>query len=516
MAGQAKGYSYTIPAPTGGINALSPYDNMAENDAIMLENIFPENTQCRIRRGHKSYSTIVGSIDNRTLIEYVGADGTRKLLCAAGGAIYDASLFNQNAISIGSGYVNNDWKHVHHNGHLFLVNGTDFPLRYNYDSTSITNNLSNINFTSADSTLSFSSTNFIHVTSYKSRLYFLERGSRIWYTKDTDAIQGQLKLFNASSLLRKGGQLIWCGSWTRDTGNGSQDIFVMISDQGEVLSYTGSYPNLDWTSVGYFVIPRPLGAKAINNIGADLSVQTEQNIIAFSDVLKFRTDSLNEYGGITERIGDLYREHTRVYGNNNGWTSLLYPRGNMIIYNVPVVPNVSYVQFVVNINTRAWTMFKNINAISWCLFNNKPFFAGTDGKIYEFDTGFTDNGSPIKFNVETAFNYCKDNKQEKRFTLARPTVKSNGQPSFAFNINTDFKRKEVTTSIQVEQPSGAKWNSVKWNSTKWGSSLSNYSQNWYSITGKGRSVSVQMKGDFNNVDFAFSSINLIYEKGGFI
>jgi len=70
--------STTVPAPTGGLNAISPISNMAETDAIIMRNFFPEPFGCRVRKGYKQHATgLDGAV--ASILTYLSQDGTKKV-----------------------------------------------------------------------------------------------------------------------------------------------------------------------------------------------------------------------------------------------------------------------------------------------------------------------------------------------------------------------------------------------------------------------------------------------------
>jgi hypothetical protein len=44
---------YTVPAPTGGLNARESISNMPETDCIQADNVICDTDAIRIRKGHR-------------------------------------------------------------------------------------------------------------------------------------------------------------------------------------------------------------------------------------------------------------------------------------------------------------------------------------------------------------------------------------------------------------------------------------------------------------------------------
>src|SRR5215472_9496382 len=80
-----------VPAPVGGWNAFNAIDQMPAQDAVILDNIFPETSYARLRRGSVLFCTVPSqTVPVQTLMEWTGGPNTR-LLAAVGNTIQDVS-----------------------------------------------------------------------------------------------------------------------------------------------------------------------------------------------------------------------------------------------------------------------------------------------------------------------------------------------------------------------------------------------------------------------------------------
>lgn len=125
----------TIPAPTGGWNAVSALTDMPPTDAIVMENLIPQATDVRSRDGYAAHTTVARA-DAYTLVSYNA--GTPKLLMGGGGNIYDVTTSGAGTDLTASlpAFTNNYW---HDNGYkdkIILCNGADTPLVYDGSSIS--------------------------------------------------------------------------------------------------------------------------------------------------------------------------------------------------------------------------------------------------------------------------------------------------------------------------------------------------------------------------------------------
>lgn len=226
--------SVTQPAPIGGLNARDPLAVMSPQDAIVLDNWFPANSSVRVRKGFTPHCTISGasSADVETLATHKNANGTETLIAVSNNKFWNCTTESETDIT-GSLTVTSDrWQHeaFRNSGNSYLVfcNGVNTPKLYS-------SSLADVTFTGSGLTTS----NLIQAKAYKRRLYFLEKDStKFWYLA-VDAIAGTASSFDVGSLLSRGGKLLSIQTWSGNFGGGLENTIVLISDQGEILVYSG-------------------------------------------------------------------------------------------------------------------------------------------------------------------------------------------------------------------------------------------------------------------------------------
>ena len=498
--------SVSIPAPIGGWNARDPLDLMPETDAIELVNILPGPTTATFRNGFRVQATGLGSGAVETVAEYSAANGSRKLIGFANNKIYDASTVGGAAtdITAGSAITSNKWQTVNFRNNLIAVNGADQPRIY--DGATV----ADVSYTNAglpdDNAL-------VHISVYKSRLYLVAINTFKIYYAALNATNGATTELDLASEFRLGGYIQWAGSWSRDTGSGATDLFIVVSNMGEILAYEGDNPGAaNWVRVGRFYTPIPLGRRSFGFIGPDQLIIHQNGVQPFSGLLQLGQISEGT-ASISDKIRNVFTAAGRDYGTNFGWQILYYPRGKYLLINVPVSQGIQSEQYVMNMLNGAWCRFTGMNASSWTLFNEKPYFGGFDGKIYEADYMDDDNGNLIDFKLRTAFNYLGDRESIKRFLMARPIITTNASITFNFGIDVDFGDVAPTGSLVSSGGSQTAWGSA-WGSPWAGGARIN--KNWVVTNGIGRNVSCRLQGSTKDVSFDVSSINIISEAGGFI
>lgn len=497
--------STTIPPPVGGWNARDPLDVMAASDAIKLENVFPGTNKVEVRRGHESYATGLGIGVVETLAEFVGKDGTRKFLAAANLNIYDISSAGAGS-SLKSSLTNNRWQTINFNGKLIMVNGADQPQQYD-DSAGITD----ATYTGTGLT----DNDFIHVCAYRNRLYFVEKNeSAVWYG-GVDSITGATTEFNVQSLWNRGGFLMACGTMTLNSGAGIDDHFVMVSNMGEVLVYSGSYPgDSAWTLIAHLHLPVVIGRRCLVKMAGELVVITEDGIYPISEAISSQR-SLGDYKKLSDKISEAYASASRRFIDNYGWQGCIYPKRQWAVFNIPTQDGVQSHQYVMNTVTGAWCKFTGMNAITWGLYNEEIYFGGTDGVVYKADTGTADNSGSVAFDIKTAYNYFGDRTKVKQFTLGMPVIVTNSNITFDFDIDTDYENTTPSSQVSITNNSGADWDVDEWDVGEWGEEYVRVRE-WYSLHGVGRAGAVMLKGTFLNASFELSAIQISYVPGGIL
>lgn len=491
--------SYTIPAPVLGWNARDSVDMMKDADALELQNMFPDLSNIRLRKGFTVQATGLGTGAVPTLIDYTTKAGVQQLIAGANGNLYDCSTSGEDGTSLKSGLSVNYWQSIVFKNTLVLVNGTDQPLQYN--GTTVTD---------ATYTGITDDAKLITVSQFKGRLYFIEdKTTSVWYGS-AGAVTGALTEFDAGQYLERGGALLYAGSMTSDTGATLQDLLVLVSNQGEILVYQGSYPGgADWTIAAHFYISPPLGRRAFYHEGQDLLLICKDGIHSVAGLLQSTPKTL------TERISNAWTEAANLYSANTGWSACIYPEGNMCLVNIPLASNTSYEQYVYNTVSRAWCKFTGMHGITWLNFKGGLYFGGTDGKVYKADTAASDNGTQIQVRVKWAFSYFKDRQQEKHFVLARPIFSGDQEIDISIDVDVDFEDRTLENIISVLGSAGATWDVAEWDDASW-DSANLPTTDWLNLAAIGRCAAIKFAGDYIDVKFELSAVNIGYNVGGIL
>ena len=477
---------------------------MPENHAVILDNWFPDTDKVTVRRGNSSHATgMSGAVES--LIEYVPTTGTGELFAANGGKIYDVSAAGAVGAAVSSGHSNDRWQFVNlgltSGQFVRCFNGADTPLLYNgstWATTAITGP---------------TATNLIWGNLHQRRLWVGEINSlSAWYLA-VNAVSGAATEFSLAGVARLGGYLVAMGTWTRDGGDGMDDVAIFVTSEGEGIVYQGTDPaaSSTWGLIGVFRFGKPIGRRCMVKAGSDLVLVTQDGFVPLSAVLS--TDrSQTRLVSLSDQISRAVNDSVRSYGSVFGWQPIVYPKGTMLVFNVPQSPTKQY-QFVFNTITGAPCRFTGINALCFGLLNDAMYWGGTDGAVYKFDDGTSDNGTAIAADGAQAFSYFKSPQSNKAFKEAEPIFESNGNPNAAIDLNVDFQVK-VPTGVAAASPTrSGVWGTSKWGSGIWGTARQIY-RGWRGVRGNGRSAAIRIRIDTTTARPSWLATNFTYIVGG--
>lgn len=496
----------TLQAPTGGLNARDPLADMPETDAVIMDNYFPQPSSVKGRKGSVDYVTGFGN-SVETLAVY--KNGIQSELYAfAGGNIYDSTTAGAVGAAVVSGLTNSRFQTINFGtaGGFFLlcVNGQNKMQVYNGTSwyadgttTSVTG------FDTADA---------INVNNFKNRVWFIEKESmNAWYLP-VSSIGGAANSIDFSGLFKLGGHLVAMGNWTIDNAAGIDDYAVFITSEGEVALYKGTDPSSasTWALVGTFRMGRPLGNRCMVKTGADVLIITTDGAFPLSKALLTDRSQMNL--AATDKISTLINTDTIAYLNNFGWQPIIFPTGNKLIINVPVLENNTSIQYVMNTQHGAWCRFTDWNASCFEVMDDKLFY-GTNGTVVQADVGTDDNGAEIVGTIQQAYSYFGSRGLQKIFRMARPIFIGEGALAPNIKINVDYNNINSLPSQSTVSTAGAEWDTATWDTAEWvvGDVVT---KNWASLAGIGISGGLFISTSVSGFAFEWVSTDVIYEVGG--
>jgi len=490
-----------LPAPVLGLNTMDPPELMKPGYATEIINWWPNENGLTTRGGSSPWNVGFNGFPVKTVMQW----NSSTLFGVADSdifSLYDTPQNDQEAQLSYTGLTESrlSWVNFSNDGGTFLCvcNGADAPIYYDGEE-----------WTEAAFTLdseSFDASGFFAVTSHLSRLWWLKKDSQSVYYTATNAIQGAVTEFPVGAYLQRGGSLACFGALTQDGLTGSNDLFVIVSSEGEVLLYKGTNPDeaSSWQLVGHGQIPRPVGApRCICKLGPDLVVMTESGLVSINTAMS------KEYPGLDATISDKIRSHwdnhLATYGAGEGYDLCVYHGRDLIMVNLP--GPLGCTQLVVNPSTKAWGKiqgWENINCL--CEYQGRlvgggdtavfildylyqdavagsKWIEGTgiwardaddpDGSEWARDaedadgatwTIFTAVPEPVHARVRHGY-VALGGQVKKRFTLAKPYLISSSQPAAWFDLAEDFKEGDQLSEMfsKDDIAEGGEWYVSDWN-----------------------------------------------------
>lgn len=488
---------FSLPAPTEGWDTTSPIAEMSPKRALVLDNWFPQATYVELRRGFRLHRNTPTDSPVDTLINYNGVTSS-KLFAIAGGDIYDATAQDFTPATPDPnifGLANSRIQYVNFTGtaghFAWCCNGADTP--FTYDGTVWGTPPAITIVDGSGNPTSYSPEDIVNVNVHKNRIWAVLNNSMDAAYFAVDAIGGQAKLFPLGGIATMGGYIMAMGTWSRDAGDGPDDYAVFITSRGQVLVYAGVDPDTDFQLIGSFNLGAPLGRRCFTKVGSDLAVISIDGVYPLSTAISFDRGAVERIA-LTAMINRAMNEAARRAQNMFGWELKSYPRGNMAILNVPIVENVTQQQFVMNTLTGAWCRFTGQNANCWELLNDRIFFGGNDGQIYEADVSGADYLSSYTALMKTSFQYYGDRGLKKRWTMCQPLLTTDRSVTPSLGLDTDFGSDGSLSSVAIVPSNYGLWNQMVWNVDSWGGGEV-IQNDWQSVTGLGQCASILMRVD---------------------
>lgn len=496
----------SLSSPVGGWNARDSLAQMPPNDAVVLDNLFPEASFVRLRGGSDQFADTQTASVVESLMAYTGPTG-QKLFAASNDKIFNVGAGGTIGSADLTGLANNRWQHINFGNvagnWMAMVNGADTPQIY--DGT----NWADMSLSGSGLTI----TNLINVMSHENRLWFVEKDKPwVWYL-DVTAISGTLHKFDLTGFLGEGGSIEAIATWSRDSGSGPNDYIVFISTEGELLLYYGTDPAnaSTWSLASIYRMGKPIGRRCFIRIGSELVLMTQNGFVPLSKLVNFGRQTTGI--AISDKIKDAVSDAVSGYINNYGWEAKAFSPANFGIFNIPVAEGNTQYQFVVNTQTGAWCRFKGLNGNCWEVFGQNLYFGANDGTIWQAEIGTADGTSAIQTEALPAYSYFGAPGNQKRWTLARAVMRSTGLLTIAAKISVDFQYMPPSYISSASEAAGSAWDVSPWDTSPWGDSFL-VTKKWKATTGKGNAAALGIKTSTKFQNIEWLSNDYIYEVGG--
>lgn len=501
LGGGRTGRVIRLPAPVKGWNTSSPVQVLDPQQAVVLTNMVCRASGVETREGSIGWASGLGG-EVGTLMEYAPAGTGGKLFAATPTDIFDVTVEGAVGAASVTGLTSAYWRHTMMGTgagqFLFCVNGSDAPRHYN--GTTWT----------APTITGVTPENLTNVAAHKNRLWFVEKDTLTAWYLPTSSIAGVAVAFPIGGFCRRGGFLVALGSWSRDGGNGADDLFVAVTSEGETLIWSGTDPAAanTWALVGVFQLSPPIGPRCMVKAGADLGIATVRGIVSLDTVL-VTAESQQVQTALTRSIDDEFQRAWLNVGYSDSWQVLEVPAQRILLVNVPLATRV---QYCLSIETGGWSLWESISATAWGLRDEILYFGTSDGRVLRYGGSYDDSGQAITIRVLPAFSIMR-NSMGKRVALVRPIMQtaSGVNPRFEARFDYDVRPVSITP---VSSFASALWDSATWDLADWEPPISP-NLKWQSLTGMGVAVSVAMAAA-TDTKITLQGFDLVMEGGGIL
>lgn len=321
--------------------------------------------------------------------------------------------------------------------------------------------------------------NFASVVIWKSRVWFVEKGStRGWYLP-LNSIFGQATSFDFGFKMKQGGPLVNLYNWSFDGGSGPDARLVAISSAGDVVIFQGTDPAGigTFSMVGVWSVGGvPYGRRIAVEYGGDILIASMLGLIPLSKLI-IGNPVLDRTVYDTYKVSNAFGQFAVTYQTQLGWAVIKHPTDNCILVNVPQPPNFPQLQFAMAFSTRSWSIYRNLPIVSAETWNGLMYIGTPDGRVCVCQ-GPVDNVTltspgthqqPVAWSLLTNFK-GSDQPGRKIPREIRPSILSAvPNPVIQAVAKLDFDTTEPVDSAASGAGGPGTWDAGIWDKSLWGS-----------------------------------------------
>lgn len=436
-----------VPPPTGGLNLIAAPDEVQPNEATSLANYLIYDSGIRQVGALSQVVQYANTGNIGFFFPFIDSNAALRALYSNNTKIYRFATDESSVDVTGGAVITVDlWNACYFNKHILLFNGTDTPLTHDIGAAS---------HVAAFSATGPTITTLVQATGYKTRLYIAQKNSTVIWWGDVGAFAGTFTSLDLGEIFEFPGYALCCFNWTFNQGQQNEELFTVLSDAGEVLVYSGDYPDsANWTIIAKARIPKPLGRQPFVKVAGDTFIITERGMIPMSSILAGNANP-NSYYSISRKIkNQTAKAVTPVADSSLPFLLAVDSEG--------LAANSNAGLYVMNYERGAWSRLTLSGIVGevTCLgvFNNK-WYIGTSGSnstptlyaidplgyasastTYAWSTGNLNFGSPLQKNIKLlrvlGINYGASSNFKNSVTVA-PDFGTTGGASAATTAATD-------------------------------------------------------------------------------
>jgi hypothetical protein len=388
--------SFTFPASVGGINTLSALMGMEVTDCIQAHNCMPSEYGLRLRRGYQEWATIPTGKEIRSIIPYEGQDvlaSEDRCWAVTEDGIYNVTLKGDHNPDLDQAFATQSDAAGFGTSVEFTNDTSERFLFYADEENGLFEYSEGTGLWTVPTIVGPDVTNVAFVTTWKNRLWLIERSSGdAWYL-DPDSKSDNATEFTFGSKFQHGGDLIGIWNWTIDGGDGIDDFLVAVGRGGDVLVYQGVDPNVAAGSPGgfglvgsYFIGELPESRRVAAEYGGQLYILSTFGVISVSDLLQ-GVAPLDPGKTPSAKINRGLRDLVEQGKDDRQWSLNIYPSDGFLQIVMPydfTKPSLA-AQFNQNLMTTAWGQWRNVPVNCANPWSGKYMMGSHDGIVWQYE-----------------------------------------------------------------------------------------------------------------------------------
>lgn len=488
----------SFPAPTSGWVSNRNLATPLPLSATVLENFFPKADTIRVRGGVQKHAT-VGTEPCESLMVYKGGS-VEELFGSCNGAVYDISSPADEDTPPAAEFSGQTADYYSHQNfatsggnYMYAVNGLDKPRLY--DGTTWTA----IDGASTPAITGITTTFLSHVNAYRNRLFFVEADTLKVWALPVNSVGGAAIEIDLAGVFKHSKSVIFTATQSADSGDGMDDRFVIVTDDGEVAVYEGSDPSdpADWNLVGRYDTSPPLGRNAHVNIGGDLVIATLQGLMPLSAVQRL-APAEQAASALSINIEPDWLVDARQR-QSVPWEMLKWTQRGMLIVTNPVTSEESTTPpqcYVANLNKGAWAKYTGWNTRCLALFQQFAYFGTNDGTVMQCEITGSDDGEIYVSRLAMSFDHLGSVGAYKTAVQAKAVFKAKTEfsPQLSASVDYAVSFPSPPSAVATSSTSG-EWDVGQWDVALWdtGSEYFNSTTHWVSIGVSGEVIAPQVQ-----------------------
>lgn len=510
----ANAMATALLAPTLGLNYRDSFITLGPKDAVVLDNFIARPTGVALREGFQKHVTGLGGVVNSFLGYMAQSDLDDKLFATVGGDIFDVtdSADAPTAVETTTS-TDGVWSSIMFSAPTqnYLCCTSPSGGYWTYDAAG--------GWVERTANLTGFSGNPGCIASWKNRLFIVASGTNKVYYLPVNSIQGAASELDFGPLMKHGGHVVAIVNWTLNAGIDIDDYFVVFGSQGDILVYQGTDPDdvATFALKGIWYGGRPpVGDRFFHEYGGELFVLTELGLLPLSKMVNGMV--ADSYSVLSAKIGPVLSPMLTRLLDNPTWEVKL-AENNDILVVAPPKESTQYRQYVMYIQTGAWSTFSGMPINTMTTYNGQMYFGDEDGNVYLGLYGDGDNverdgtgGDDVTGQVQGGFNDFGSPANLKLFNMVRPILVAEQAPAVQAQLNIEYKFNPIYASPNYTNVSSSLWDSGHWDTAAWTGETGTFAA-WVGLQGMGYygSLRVAVKGKPGTT---YISSTIMYQPGG--